>query len=162
MLFINATKKIHLVRFVIFTALHIPDRLVLFSSPAAKHGYTVFLSVILNVNCFHIFGMEAISMLLFELWFTLNTCISNLDKFHGILPFGISPSTLLLACKVVTLPPGFVRHLISHTVPHTSTAWEFCAIMLQESVLLQRKDFNVLCDLVLSHYYNLKLMKLKE
>lgn len=97
MQFINVIVMIHLVRFVICTALHIPDKLVLFSSPAANHVYTVFLSEILDVNCFHIFGMEAIDMLLFKLCFSLNTYNSALDKLHEILSLKISPSTPLLA-----------------------------------------------------------------
>lgn len=85
MLFINVIEMIHLVRFVICTALHIPDRLDLFSPPAAHHGYTILMSVILDVNCFHVFGMEALSMLLFKLSFTLDMYHSDSDKFHLIL-----------------------------------------------------------------------------
>lgn len=162
MQFINAIEMIHLVRFVICTALHIPDRIVLFSSPAANHRYTIFFSVIPDVNCFHIFGLETIAMLLFKLWFTLNTYNSDLDKFHEILHFSINLSILLLAWKVVIWPPGFVLHLISHTVPHSTAAWEFCVVNLQESVLLQRKDFNLLRNLDPCDYYKLQLMKLKE
>lgn len=84
MQFINVIEMIHLVKFVICTALHIPDRLDLFSPPAANHGYTILMSVLLDVNCFHIFGMEAISMLLFKLSFTLTMYHSDFDKFHLI------------------------------------------------------------------------------
>lgn len=85
MQFINVIEMIHLVRFVICTALHIPDRLDLFSPPAANHRYTILMSVRLDVNCFHVFGMEAVSMLLFKLSFTLNMYHSDFDKFHLIL-----------------------------------------------------------------------------
>lgn len=60
MQFINATDMIHLVRFVICTSLPISDSRILFSLPVAKRQYTVFLSVILDVSCFHIFGMKYI------------------------------------------------------------------------------------------------------
>lgn len=82
---INVIEMIHLVRFVICAALHTPDRLDLFSPPAANHGYTILMSLILDVNCFHVFGMEAVSMLLFKLSFTLNVYHSDFDKFHLIL-----------------------------------------------------------------------------
>lgn len=145
---------IHLVRSVTCTALHIPNRSVLFSSPAANHRHTIFLLVIVDVNCFHIFGTEAISMLLFKLWFTLNTCNSDVDKFHEIIFFSITQAH----SQHDKLQHGLLAlHPISYPipVPHSTTAWQFCAVNLQESVLLQRKDFNLLHDLDLCNYYKL-------
>lgn len=123
--------------------------------------YGIFIS---DIRCqlFPHIWHEFISMLLFKLWFTLNTYNSNVGKNHGILSFSISPTTRLLAREVVIWPPSFVLPHISHIVPYNTTAGKLYAVKLQESMLLHRKYFNLLCDLYSSNYYKQKWMKLKD